>query len=280
MTYGKALTLLCSSPNVHMLDAKKADFKAYGHFFNLLYKKFPTEKIFKNHIFVASTIDGDGVPIETLDMVRHDYVTYADFAVWMKEYGIPCLLPPGIKDIKAVKLYTKYRQLLLEEDKDETFPMPPDGAAEHFKDTKKRKEVAVDNRPARALRKIKKPTAKQPTKANKNPKDPTHTKRPATAYIFFCKAKDHTFKAEKSHVTFGKVSKLCGEAFKILPNSERVIYTAQKEAYKKRYDAEMATWLLKKSVSASVGTASAAGDRESTETDVGNASSDVDTQAT
>jgi hypothetical protein len=72
MMYGKALTLLSSSPNVHMLDAKKADFKAYGHFFNLLYKKFLTGKIFKNHIFVASKFDGnllmktsthDGVPM-------------------------------------------------------------------------------------------------------------------------------------------------------------------------------------------------------------------------
>jgi hypothetical protein len=105
MTYDKALTLFSSLPNVHMLDAKKADFKAYGHFVNLLYKKFPTGKIFKNHIFVASKIDNnllmktsthDGFPMETLDMVRHVYVPDANRAVWMKEYGIPCLVPPGL----------------------------------------------------------------------------------------------------------------------------------------------------------------------------------------
>jgi hypothetical protein len=87
MTHGKALTLLSSSPNVHMLDAKKADFKSYGHLLNLLYKKFPRGKIFKNHIFVSSEIDGNllmkisthnGVPMDTLDMVRHDYVPDAD----------------------------------------------------------------------------------------------------------------------------------------------------------------------------------------------------------
>jgi hypothetical protein len=121
MTYGKALTLISSSPNVHMLDAKNADFKAYGHFFNTLYKKFPTGKIFKNHIFVASKIDcnvlmkistHDGVPMETLDMVRNEYVPDADRAAWTKEYRIPFLVPSGLKYIKAVELYTKYLQLL------------------------------------------------------------------------------------------------------------------------------------------------------------------------
>jgi hypothetical protein len=197
----------------------------------------------------------------------------------MKEYGIPCLVPPGLKDIKAVELYTKYRQFLPEEDKYETCLEPPDSASKRVKATKKRKEVAVGKRPARALQKTKNMTAKQPTKANKDPKDPTQPNRPATAYIFFCKAKHHTSKAENPDMTFRKVSKLCGEVFKPLPDSEHVIYTSQKEADKERYDAEMATWLLKKSASASVGTASAAVDTEATETDVVTASAVVDTQA-
>jgi hypothetical protein len=125
-----------------------------------------------------------------------------------------------------------------------------------------------------------KPTAKQPTKTNKYTKDPTQPKSPATEYILCFKAKHHTFKAANPHATFGKVSKLCGEDFKLLPDSERAIYTAQKEADKKRYGAEMAMWLLKKSVSASVGTASSAVDTEATEMDVGTVSAAVDTQAT
>jgi hypothetical protein len=76
-------------------------------------------------------------------MVIYNYVTDADRAVWMKEYGIPCLVPLGIKDIKAVELYTKYRQFLPEEEKDKTCPEPSDGAAKRVKATKKRKKVEV-----------------------------------------------------------------------------------------------------------------------------------------
>jgi hypothetical protein len=146
----------------------------------------------------------------------------------MKEYGIPFLVMTVLKDIKAVELYKKYRQFLPEEDKEKTCPEPPDGAAERVKATKNHNEVAVGKLPARASNKTKQPTAKQPTKANKDHKDPNQPKRPATAYILFFKAKHHTFKAANPHATFGKVSKLCGEAFKILHDSELVIYTAQK----------------------------------------------------
>jgi hypothetical protein len=180
MMYEKARTLLFTLPNVQMLDAKKADFKAYGHFFCLLYKKFPTSK---NLLMKTST--HNGAPTETTDTVRHDSVPDSDRAVWMKGYGIPCLVPPGLKDIKAVELYTKYCQLLPEEDKDETCREQPDGASERVKATKKRKEVAVGNRPTRASQKTKKPMAKQSTKANKDPKETTQPMRPATAYIFF-----------------------------------------------------------------------------------------------
>lgn len=133
-TMGQMVECLNRQPNVNFVEVKSDIFMDYGTLLGTFYKQFPPACIQKNHIFWVESAN-----TTTMHMKRYseddDPFSYCfinnntlhnNRFSSLKDFEHQTLPRPGIKPIKQVKLYKKWRPFVPEPFKDEICPRPPD----------------------------------------------------------------------------------------------------------------------------------------------------------
>jgi hypothetical protein len=129
-------------------------FKDYGALLNKFYGSFKAGTIQKNHIFKVEHTDEklnmqcavhDGAPFVNQPMLKRGQVLVKDRTAAIDTFVVSALNPPGLRPIKKVELYIKFRPFVPRQFWDETCPKPSDEVLMQVKDktAKKRKHKTV-----------------------------------------------------------------------------------------------------------------------------------------
>ncbi len=106
----------------------------YGELLDLFYKPFPAGSVQSNHVFwVDSTMPTTVFTKETalepskrINFQTDRFVRNEDRFRILREFPLKQIVAPGMKEIKQVELYTKWRKFVPAEYADEICPKPPD----------------------------------------------------------------------------------------------------------------------------------------------------------
>jgi hypothetical protein len=140
-TFEDLIGILNKSDDVVAIEATPEDFYDWATMFKELYTDFPA--VLKYHLFESEDIEyvsmqvGDGHPQEWANLkfprTEEDHLREERL-----ESLFPSVLPsPGLKEIKMVELYTKFRPFLKPINMDKTCPYPGDDVMARIKDNKK-----------------------------------------------------------------------------------------------------------------------------------------------
>ncbi len=130
----------------------------YGELLDWFYKPFPAGTVQSNHVFwVDSATPSVGFTKETADeptisfnFCNDKFVTRENRVQELKQFPLKPVAAPGMKEIKQVELYTKWRKFVPAEFSDEICPKPSDEILE-----KVQKERSAKNRERNAKKKAK-----------------------------------------------------------------------------------------------------------------------------
>jgi flavodoxin len=168
-TFAQLLKTIQVDGQVAILQATAETFIGWDDALKQFYTKFQPNTIFKNHIFSCfSTAPSTLIIKEWRDA---DIVFSRDFAKrgtkgpnrvqLMKEYQFQQLKEPGLREIKQVELYSKWRKFIPHQFHAEICPKPDDLVLQRIKNEKKEKLKL-------AAKKKKKKTEQSPTDSNLN----------------------------------------------------------------------------------------------------------------
>ncbi len=149
-TMGQMVQLLNSSLNVSFKEARSEDFADYGALLDKFYKKFPAGTIQRNHIFWVDdsnptriyTKISDEADVEVLNLQTGQH---RDRVQSLQSYNLALIPAPGLKDIKQVELYTKFRKFVPFEFRDEICPRPAQQVIDNIKKARSEKARASRN---------------------------------------------------------------------------------------------------------------------------------------
>jgi hypothetical protein len=175
-SWSQALETLDTKELVRIVDAQEAMFKDYGALLDKFDGFFKAGTIQNNHIFKVEHTDEklnmqcavhDGAPFVNQPMLKRGQVLgkYRTAAIYA--FVIAALKPPGLRPIKQVKLYKKFRPFVPHRFWDEACPKPIDKVLMQVKEenAKKRKQKTTAKPPQAAAAKpaaVKPATAKPP----------------------------------------------------------------------------------------------------------------------
>jgi hypothetical protein len=118
-SYRVALDVLNSQPNVTMIDATEEIFKDYGKMLDRLYCSFEPATIRVNYIFKVDDMEGkmemrcfthDDSACVMQPMLKWGAKVGVECHLEMKNFSFATLKAPGLREIKQVELYKKWRQ--------------------------------------------------------------------------------------------------------------------------------------------------------------------------
>jgi len=118
------------SENVEVLPVEEADWENWDGFLDKFYMRFQSGTVQRNHIFsvakergetVMSLFEADGEEIATRNFKRGK-ATSEERRAAMKETTRDNLPFPGVKEIKQVELFTKWREYVPQDYKEEMCP--------------------------------------------------------------------------------------------------------------------------------------------------------------
>ena len=143
----KMVQTLNEQPHVTFQAVSATVFFDYGEVLDRFYKPFPAGTVQSNHVFwVDSTIPTVVFTKETaeeptirLDFCNDKFVTRENRAQELKEFSLNPVQAPGMKAIKQVELYTKWRSFVPAEFADEICPKPPDEVLENVQKERSKK---------------------------------------------------------------------------------------------------------------------------------------------
>jgi hypothetical protein len=154
----KQLLKVLEGEHKTILKTEEGDFRDWDTFLNRFYKLIPSGEVMKYHNFsvdkgaptVMKFSVADGEPVKELDLKVNDGKTREQRIAEMRA-AAPSAIPfPGIKEIKQVELYKKWRKYVPKQFKDEACPKPADDLVERqrLERTAKRhaKEAALKER--------------------------------------------------------------------------------------------------------------------------------------
>jgi len=142
----------CGKGNITTHRVDKSIMRNWDAHFDRLYRNFNRVKTTKWQIFecergTSMTLSTSGLP--EAEKVVHDTLKRADGdrATILEEQPAQ-LVPPGLKEIKQVELYKKYRPLIPEKYRDELCPEPEEGVIKRVKEhrnetSRKRKDAKI-----------------------------------------------------------------------------------------------------------------------------------------
>jgi hypothetical protein len=148
-----------SSTHVSGCRVSAAIMKDYQKFFDLFYRDFTTPKILKWQIFTCSTEGATKttITLRASDLPDAETTNYelrkkvkggADGRAVLMATELESLPAPGLREIKQVELYTKYRPLVPEMYRDELCPKPSDEILKRIakqKDDKRKSKRSKNN---------------------------------------------------------------------------------------------------------------------------------------
>ena len=183
-TMSQLVTILGWSPLVHVIRAPSELHYDWDTYFDRLYKRPATGTINKNHIFRADDsqyalltterVKGVDVQKQNLNKLKPTSTgaTKAGRTRILKYGKVEVIKAPGLKPIKQVELYQKWRPLVPEEFADEICPKPPDSILETVKNERAEKKAKkAPKKNAQALKKkAQAPKKKVPKKKSQKKK--------------------------------------------------------------------------------------------------------------
>lgn len=118
--------------HVTFTEVRSDVFFDYGELLDHFYKAFPGGSIQSNHVFwsdvsnptVLYTKETDEAPIITLPFLNNKHVQQQNRLNELKGFVLKSIPAPGIKPIKQVELYTKWRKFVPDSFQDEICPKP------------------------------------------------------------------------------------------------------------------------------------------------------------
>jgi hypothetical protein len=128
-------------------------FKDYGKMLDTFYCNFEPETMIRvNHIFKVDDMDGnmemqcythDDSTCARQPMLKRGDKVGVERLLEMKNFSLETLKAPGMREIKQVELYKKWRQYVDPQYWDETCPEPPAAVMQHVRSDKadKRKQT-------------------------------------------------------------------------------------------------------------------------------------------
>ena len=176
-TMNQLVTVLDYSPLVHVIRAPRELHYDWDTYFDKLYKRPAAGTINKNHIFRADDsqctqltterIKGVDVQTQNLNKLKPTSLgaTKAGRTRILKYGKVEVIKAPGLKPIKQVDLYQKWRPLVPNEYADEICPKPPDSVLAMVKNERAEKQK-VNEAPNNNTPKKKIPKKKAPKKKN------------------------------------------------------------------------------------------------------------------
>ena len=146
------------SPNVHFQEVQAHDFFDYGEMLDYFYKKFPNGTIQNNHVFSVSSEHPTKMIVKTTDAadpVEMDFrlatnVNDNNRAAALQNYELTPIPAPGLKEIKQVELYSKFRRFVPDEFKDIICPKPSDEILDNIRQARSDKTRIRNNTKKRA----------------------------------------------------------------------------------------------------------------------------------
>ena len=153
-TMSQLVTVLDYSPLVHVIRAPRELHNDWDAYFDRLYKRPAAGTINRNHIFRADDsqcgqltterIKGVDVQKQNLNKLKPTSTGASKAGrTRILKYGkVEVIKAPGLKPIKRVELYKKWRPLVPEEYADEICPKPPNSVLEMVKNEKAEKQKA------------------------------------------------------------------------------------------------------------------------------------------
>jgi hypothetical protein len=118
--------------HVTFTEVQSDVFFDYGELLDRFYKAFPGGSIQGNHIFWADaskpsvlyTKETDEAPVITLPFRNDKFVQQQNRLRELKGFALKSIPAPGIKPIKQVELYMKWRKFVPDSFQDEICPKP------------------------------------------------------------------------------------------------------------------------------------------------------------
>jgi len=153
-TMGQMVTALDSSRYVSFNLANSHCFLDYAEMLDFFYNKFPAGMIQQNHVFWVEDSNpttmyikaSDDAEIVEVDFMKGDYEDRMDELL---DFVIAPIEAPGLREIKQVELYTKFRKFVPEEFRDEICPKPSDHVLEKIKKDRSEKTKARNHKKKR-----------------------------------------------------------------------------------------------------------------------------------
>jgi hypothetical protein len=142
-TWSQAIETLNIKDNVRMIDAQESMFKDYGAMLGSFYGNFKSATIQKNHIFRVEDTDKtlsmqcalhSDAPFIPQPMLKRGHVLGPSRTAKIEAYIIETLTPPGLRPIKQVELWKKFRPFVPRQYWDELCPRPSDEVIAQVKD--------------------------------------------------------------------------------------------------------------------------------------------------
>jgi hypothetical protein len=134
-TWTHAVETLNTKDNVNIGDVKEELFKEYGSMLDKFYSSFKTDTIQRNHIFKVENTDAtlsmqcaihNEAPFVMQPMLKKGQELGAAHRAAIDAYKLETLKTPGLRPIKQVDIYKKFRPFVPRCYWDETCPRPSD----------------------------------------------------------------------------------------------------------------------------------------------------------
>jgi hypothetical protein len=135
-THQQFLEKVGENQHVTAYPVTAANMKDYDRYFDALYRDFKDSKTLKWQVFTSTsenptemTLATSTLPnaeTQTLDLKKRRVTDQETDREQRFDHPVPVLPKPGIRPIKQVELYTKYRPLVPEEYRDSICPKPSD----------------------------------------------------------------------------------------------------------------------------------------------------------
>ncbi len=139
--------ILNKSDDVVAVEAKPEDFHDWATMFKDLYTDFPA--VLKYHLFESEDIEdvsmqiGDGGHPKEWTNLKFSKREHEELRAERLETLLPSVLtPPGLKEIKMIKLWTKFRSFLKPINMDKTCPYPGEEVMARVNETKRVKRAS------------------------------------------------------------------------------------------------------------------------------------------
>jgi hypothetical protein len=147
-TMEQMVDCLNTQPHVTFVEVKADIFKDYGTLFSSFYNQFPPGTIQKNHIFWVDSTNSTTMMMkishDAQSTVRHNFkknnnVSNDNRFRQLMAASLSAVTRPGIKPIKQVELYKKWRPFVPHQFRDQICPRPTDEVLEAVRNEKNSK---------------------------------------------------------------------------------------------------------------------------------------------